>query len=200
MRQIILASQSKARKLIFDSLGIPFTTCPAYIDEKVIRDTVLGRRAEAIASAKAKVIIKKYPDAIVIAADTFSESHGKVFEKPASVDEAKKMLEELSGKEAINYTGFCYIDLKNNIEFSTVVISNYTIRILYENEIKQYVEKYPVTQWAAGFALVEPYILTIVGKINGSYTGFSHGLPMEILIPLLKKSGFEPNPSKGMVQ
>jgi hypothetical protein len=31
--------------------------------------------------------------------------------------------------------------------------------------------------------------MTLVARINGSFTGFTHGLPMEILIPLLRRSG-----------
>lgn len=196
MRQVILASQSLARREIFSSLGIPFVVIPADIDEKGIRDTDLSLRAVTIATTKAEKIAKHHPDSVIIAADTFSESEGKVFEKPASIVEAKKMIVDLSGKDAVNYTGLCYIDRQNNIDFSTTVITHYSMRVLYKKEIEYYVNNFPVTQWAAGFALVLPYVATLISKVNGSYTGLAYGLPTEILVPLLKKSGFEPNPVK----
>lgn len=196
MRQIILASQSKARKEIFSSLGIPFDVVPANINEKGIRDTDLSIRAVKIATEKASTIKESHPQAIIIAADTYSECEGKVFEKPATSEEANQMLLELSGKAALNYTGFCYIDPVTSTNYSTTVVTKYSFRKLYEKEIEVYVKEFPVTEWAAGFALVRPYVLSMISDISGSYTGLSHGLPLEILIPLLKESGFEPMPQK----
>lgn len=200
MHQVILASQSKARSLLFKSLGIQFKAVPANIDEKAIRNSNLAKRAQNLANTKAERILEKFPKAIIIAADTFSESGGITLEKPADTLEAKKMLKHLSGKSAINYTAFRYIDRKNKIDFKRTVKVKYKFRILYDHEIDEYIKKYPVTQWAAGFALVTPYITSFVSHVNGSYTGLSYGLPTELLIPLLKKSGFEPNPKEDMVQ
>lgn len=190
---IILASQSKARAELLSSLGIPFKSLPAFIDEKSIRDTDLGIRAEKIARTKAEKIAES-EQGIIIACDTFSYSEGRVFEKPSSPQEAFEMLTFLSGKKAINYTGFCYIDKKNDINYSTTIEVKYSLRELYSEEIKRYVKEFPVTQWAAGFALVFTYITSFIASVEGSYTGLAYGLPTEILIPLLKKSGFEPTP------
>lgn len=193
MQQIILASQSTARFELFNSLGIPFVSKPSRIDEKAIRDNDLKVRAEKLARAKAEKIASMHK-AIVVACDTFSESSGRILEKPANADEARDMLAFLSGKSAVNYTGFCYIDRLNNIDTSSVVSVNYTFRTLYKKEIDEYVKKFPVTRWAAGFALVFPYITSFISRVEGSYTGLAYGLPCELLIPLLKKSGFEPSP------
>jgi MAF protein len=200
MRQIILASQSKARALLLSSLGIPFKAIPANIDEKKIVDSNLARRAQNLADLKAEKIITEFPNDIVISCDTYSDLDGKAFEKPSTPKEAREMLKELSGKKVINYTGFCYIDRKYNINFHRTVKVKYKFRELFEQEIKEYVKLYPVTQWAAGFALVAPYMTSFISHVSGSYTGLSYGLPTELLIPLLKKSGFEPNPIRDMVQ
>lgn len=169
---------------------------PAEIDEKSIRDENLVERAQKIADAKAEKISALNPDAIVIACDTFSECEGRALEKPKDSAEAKEMLRHISGKSAVNYTAFRYIDREKNIDFSKTVEVSYTVRILYEGEINDYVEKFPVTEWAAAFALVLPYVTTLIATVNGSYTGLSYGIPAELLIPLLKKSGFEPHPTK----
>lgn len=195
MKTVILASQSKARKLLFSSLGIPFITMPASIDEKSIRDKNLKKRAEKIARTKGEKIAAEH-NGVIISCDTFSSCEGKVLEKPDNVSEAKKMLRFLSGRKAVNYTGFCYIDHSKQIDFSTTIVVNYEVRQLYPGEINQYINEFPVAEWAAAFALVYPYITTFISKINGSYTGLSYGLPTELLIPLLKKSGFEPKPQR----
>lgn len=194
MQHIILASQSSARKEIFSSLGIPFIVKPAQIDEKLIRDEDLSVRVLRIATTKAEKIEKENKDAIIISADTFSAIGKKVFEKPADSKEAAEMLKYLSGKKAKNYTGFCYIDNEKGIRKTVVKITSYQIRELYPHEIELYVNKYPVTQWAAGFALVFPYIMGFIGEMSGSLTSMAYGLPIEELLPLLKKSGFQPNP------
>lgn len=200
MRQIILASQSKARAQFFSSLGIVYAAVPADIDEKNIKDINFGRRAQTLANLKAEKVLKSYPDCIIISCDTYSEYDGRAFEKPKSPAEAKRMLKTLSGQKVINYTGFRYIDKMKNIDFKKTVKVLYEFRELYKKEIEEYVNKYPVTQWAAGFALVGPYMTSFIANVKGSYTGLSYGLPAEFLIPLLKKSGFEPNPSLGVVQ
>lgn len=194
-KKIILATQSNARKLLFSSLGIPFESIPANIDEKLIRDSDLAVRAEKLARAKAEKM-HSLNEGIIVAADTYSEFNGKVLEKPDNIMQAKEMLHLVSGKKAVNYTGFCYIDDQSKINFSTTVITQYTLRDIFDHEIEEYVKSFPVIEWAAGFALVDPYINTFVSYINGSLTGLAYGLPTEVLIPLLRKSGFEPLPQK----
>lgn len=196
MKKLILASKSNARKELLSSLGISFDVIPTKVDEKAIRDTDLKVRAQKIANAKAEKISMMYPDAVVIACDTFSECEGKVFEKPKTKLEAKKMLKFLSGKKAVDYTAFRYIDKAGKIDFAKTVKISYTFRRLYLQEIEVYVKNFPVTEWAAAFALVLPYINTFIANINGSLTGLAYGLPTELLIPLLKKSGFELTPRR----
>lgn len=190
---IILASKSKVRAMVMESLGIPFEVMPAEIDEKAIRDNDLSIRAQKIARAKAEKISNERMG-VIIACDTFSESNGKVFEKPSTKSEAKKMLNRLSDSRAVNYTGVCYIDRKKGIDFSEVVKVEYSFRKLYPGEIKTFVENYPVTDWAAGFALIYPFTNSFISNVKGSYTGLAYGFPTEILIPLLKKSGYQPKP------
>jgi len=84
---------------------------------------------------------------------------------------------------------------QNNINFSDAVVINYFFRMMSESEIEFYIQNYPVTTWSAGFAPAYPYGMTLIEKIEGSFTGFIHGLPMELLIPLLQKSGCEISPA-----
>jgi len=186
--KIILASNSATRKKLMDSLGISYEVIPAEIDEKAIRYNDLKIQAEKIAREKAEFVANKN-DGIIIAADTFGSANGKVLEKPKTLEEAKEMLRLQSDKEGIMYTGFCYIDRKNNINFSDASVIKYTFRHLTEEEINRFAESHPVTQWAAAFAPGDPYQTGFISEIEGSLTGLMYGLPVEILIPLLEKSG-----------
>ncbi|RJQ25868.1 hypothetical protein C4577_04600 [Candidatus Parcubacteria bacterium] len=194
-KRVILASKSLSRKTIFDSFGIPYEIIPADIDEKAIKDEDLKIKAEKIARAKAEKIAES-EEGIIISADLFDLVEDKVFEKPKDLEEAKYMLKFLSGKKAAAFTGFCYMDKENEIDFSTSTKTEYIFRNLDDAEIEKYVNTFPVTNWAAGFTFLHPYMFTLISYINGSLNGLIYALPTEILIPLLTKSGLEISPKK----
>jgi septum formation protein len=187
-QKIILASGSKQRKIMMDALGIPYIVIPADIEEKIIRDENLELRAEKIARVKAEKVAKEH-EGIIISADTFSACDGEVLEKPQSLDEARDMLKLQANKTCILYTGFCYIDKTNKIDYSATAITKYILRKLSDDEINKFVENNPVTEWAAAFSPAYTYQLGFIEKIEGSLTGPTHGLPVELLIPCLEKSG-----------
>ncbi len=194
MQRIILASSSKQRKILMDALNVPYEIIPADINEKTIRDGNSVVMVEKIARAKAEKVAFEN-DAIVIAADSFAIYKRKVFEKPKTIEEARQMLRDLSdAKDAVDYTGFCYIDRKNKIDYSKGLVINFSFRKLSDEEINGYVKKFPVLTWAGAFSPAYIYGLTILSEIKGSVTGLTHGLPMELLIPLLEKSGVKIKP------
>ncbi len=190
MQKVILATRSAQRKNLMSGLSIPFEIQSADIDEKAIRDPDLKVRVTKIARAKAEAVAAKR-QGIIIAADTFAVCNGKVLEKPRDLDEAREMLKEQQGKEVFMYTGLCYLDPENNIDFSEVSITKLKLRQLEDYEIQAYVENAPVTTWAGAFAISYAYGTSLVEYIEGSLSG-TGGLPMELLIPLLKKSGLKP--------
>lgn len=192
MNKVILASGSLNRQIMMKVLRIPFRIVVSQFDEQSIKETNQAKRAKKIALGKAKAVASKHRG-IVIAADTFTVCGKKVMEKPKTKKEAKGMLIALSGKKAICYTGFCFINPQAALIFSTTVKTEVWFRNFYEKELDEYVNKMPVTEWAAAYAPSEIYVLGMIKKINGSLTGLTHGLPTEHLIPLLKKAGYTPS-------
>jgi predicted house-cleaning NTP pyrophosphatase (Maf/HAM1 superfamily) len=63
-------------------------------------------------------------------------------------------------------------------------------------EINAYVEKFPVITWAGAVSPAYTYGLTLFKNVTNSPSSFTHGLPMNLLIPLLQKSGISVLPSK----
>lgn len=187
-RRIILASRSAVRKMMLDALMIPYTAIPPDIDEKAIRDADLKVRAVKLARAKAEAVTNAH-DGIVIAGDTFCVLGGRVLEKPASLDEAREMLAALSNNRATGLTSLCYLDRERAIDVAEVVEVAFTFRELSQAEIDYYVNTFPVLTWAAAFSPTGPYGASLVASIDGSLTGFVYGLPVELLIPLLRRSG-----------
>ncbi|WP_425539601.1 Maf family protein [Microaceticoccus formicicus] len=132
MKRLILASKSPRRKELLALCGFDFSTVPADIDEEKITDSILrdinneNRFSELVMELsyqKAKHVFKENGDAIVIGSDTVVVCDGKVFGKPKSKDDAKKMLTDLSGAEHIVYTGVAILSngLKDVFYDATVV-------------------------------------------------------------------------------
>mgnify|MGYP001562034266 FL=1 len=198
MLRIILASASLQRKNLFEALNLPFEVIAADIDEHAIRDPDPKKQALLIARAKAERVAAR-EQGIIIAADTFGVYQNKILEKPRDKEEAAAMLHALSGNTAMAYTGFCYLDPRasggagadreHGINETALAETEFTVRELTTDEIARYVEIFPVTAWSAAFSPAYPYGMTLIASIRGSFTGFTHGLPMELLIPLLRRSG-----------
>lgn len=188
-QKIILASGSRQRRLIMDSLGIEYKIIPADIDEKAIRDEDLVLRAEKIARAKAEEVAKNNKG-IIIAADTFVSCNGVVLEKPKDLSEAIEMLKFERNNEIIIYSGFCYLDKENKIDFLKTSVSKLVMRNLSDKEIENFVKNTPVLQWSAAFSPAYMYQTTFVKHFEGSITGL-FGLPTDFLIECLEKSGIE---------
>ena len=170
-----------------DALGLKYEIIPADIDEKAIRDEDLEKRAENIARAKALEVAKNN-QGIIIAADTFAYCNGMVLEKPKDLEEAKEMLKFQSDNEVTVYSGFCYLDKENNIDFSKTSVSKLILRKMNDSEIEYFVNNNPVLQWSAAFSPTYLYQSTFIKHFNGSMTGV-YGLPVEFLAPCLEKSG-----------
>ncbi|OGK67372.1 hypothetical protein A2313_04660 [Candidatus Roizmanbacteria bacterium RIFOXYB2_FULL_41_10] len=190
MLPIILASGSKNRRTIMDQLGISYQIQASNFDEHSIKTTNISKRAQLIALGKARQVAQKH-QGLIISADTFTVFDNQIMEKPRNLSQAREMLRALSGHTAVSYTGFCFLNTQSGFVFNKTAPTKIVFRDYSDSELKQYLAKYPVTTWAAGYALIDPYLSTLAAKLQGSLVGLTHGLPTEWLIPLLEKEGYQ---------
>lgn len=186
---LILASQSAQRKILLETLGIEFEIMPADIDEKSIQHQSLTERAKLIAQKKVEKIAFDHPQAIIIGADTYSELDGIALEKPENLVEAKKMLRMQSGKWMKTHTGLVLYDGVSGHTDSQIITTDYQFRQLSDSEIEYYVSNNPVMTWSASFSPAYHEGMTLIENVKGSLTALTHGLPMEKVVPFLKKVG-----------
>jgi septum formation protein len=107
---LLLASASPRRSALLKEAGISFTVCPPEVDEEKILGDGLISRAVLRARAKAEEVAKKFPEAIVLAADTIVESEeGELLGKPATPEEASEMFRSLLGTRHQVMTAACVI-------------------------------------------------------------------------------------------
>ena len=151
MNNIILASQSEVRRKILQDNGIKCFSKPSKVDEDTIKESLLkeGSNPELIsknlAELKANKISAKFPDKIVIGADSVIDLDGKIISKPKDRDEALEILKKLNGKKHYlissvcisrnggmiwNYTDKAELIMKN---FSIGELSNYLSKISDKN-------------------------------------------------------------------
>ncbi len=125
MSNIILASQSEVRKKILQENGINCSSKPSNIDEDSVKESLLkeGSNPELIsknlAELKANKISMKFPDKIVIGADSVIDLEGRVISKPKNRAEALEILKKLNGKSHFLISSVC-------ISKNGTMIWNYT--------------------------------------------------------------------------
>ena len=146
MLKIILASKSKVRKKILDEHNILNEVIPSNVDEDVVKSSLLKEKAtpetisKNLAELKANKVSMKYPDQIVIGADSVIDLEGKLISKPESRDEALTILKMLNGKIHYLISSVC-------ISKNGVMIWNYTdkaqltMKNFTENQLINYLSK-----------------------------------------------------------
>lgn len=105
MRNIILASKSKVRKDILNINGIHCRVVPSNVDEDSVKISLTRDKASPeivsknLAELKANKVSAKFPDELVIGADSVIDLNGEVISKPNNRNEALEILKSLNGKK-----------------------------------------------------------------------------------------------------
>lgn len=129
MSRIILASSSPRRKELMAQEGIDFIVDAASIEEVLDESLSVEERLKKLALDKGMPIHEKYPDDVVIAADTTVYHHDQIIGKAHSREEAKAILTSLSNDRQIVYTSVAIFfpeETLNFIEKTTVVFKDIT--------------------------------------------------------------------------
>ncbi len=103
-KPLILASASPRRQEILTLAGVPFVVSPAD-SEWAPNDLPLHERVRALARSKAQAVASRYPDNLLLGADTMVAVDERVLGKPRSEQEAVEMLLSLQGREHQVLTG-----------------------------------------------------------------------------------------------
>ena len=104
MSKIILASTSPRRKELLEREGIDFKVDASFIDETLDDSLPIEKRLCDLAMRKAYPIHQKYPDDIVIGADTIVYFEDEVIGKAQDERMARHILERLSHQKHLVYT------------------------------------------------------------------------------------------------
>jgi len=177
MPPLILASESPRRSELLRQLGYEFKVVPSGVAEIHQGDLTAQETAQINAYRKARAVAKKYPDSLVIGADTLVFTEEKVFGKPKDLESAYEILEQLQGKTHMVVSAICLLQLRAHRQRIFAENTSVTFRPLDAVKIRRYLTKVNPLDKAGAYAIQEEGDLIVEG-ISGSYTNVV-GLPME---------------------
>lgn len=183
----ILASASPRRKELLEKAGYKFDIVVSDIDESKILTDGLSPTEFACKAAleKAKNIADKYPDKLIVAADTVVDYDGQIIGKPDSAKHAEEITRKLFSKPHKVITGIAIVKKKAGLELleqdTTVVYP----KKLTEKQIAGHIKSQTWKDKAGAYGIQEGAD-EFVEKIEGSETNVM-GLSMELLEKMFEK-------------
>jgi len=148
LNKIILASQSKVRKEILDKHNIFCEIKPSYVDEDVIKKSLISESASPeiisknLAELKANKVSSSQKDLIVLGADSVIDLGGELISKPASREEALIILKKLNGKKHDLISSVC-ISKNGSMIWNYTDKAELTMKNFSEEDLQNYLSKIP---------------------------------------------------------
>ena len=176
---LILASESPRRSELLRQLTVDFQVVSSDVQEFHNQDFTAREISQLNAYRKARSVAKKFPDALVLGADTLVSIDSALLGKPGSMEQAYAMLENLQGRTHEVVTAVCLLHLRNHRQRVFVDSTAVTFRPLDAVGIQRYLVQVNPLDKAGAYAIQESGEL-IVEKISGSYSNVV-GLPLEKL-------------------
>ena len=182
---IILASNSPRRQELLGGLDLDFEVrVLPNIEEDYPDDLDTKDIPVYIATEKAAAYKNQITDHdLIITADTVVVLGDEVLGKPTDLDDARRMLRELSGRTHQVATGVTLSTRQRQVSFS--VVTNVTFKQLSSDEIDYYVRTYHPMDKAGAYGIQEWIGYIGVTALEGSYFNVM-GLPVQRIYEALK--------------
>lgn len=181
-RPLVLASNSPRRQQLLSDLGYQFSisvrpTAELFPDTIPVEDV-----AGFLAQQKATEFKDDCGEQLVLCADTIVVVDSTVLNKPKDKQEAKEMLQLLSGRAHRVITGIALLDGKEIKVISDTAIVY--LKQLSEQEIEYYIDHFQPFDKAGAYGIQEWIGMIGIEKIEGSYYTIM-GLPTHRVYQLL---------------
>jgi septum formation protein len=184
--KMILASASPRRRQLLAATGIAFEVIESRAPEQHTPGEPPRDYALRMARDKARAVSSRFPDAIVIGADTIVVCNAQILEKPADAADARRMLAMLSSRTHTVVTAFALARAGNILE-SAPVESQVTFRKLSDAEIDAYIATDEPFDKAGAYG-IQGVGGGFISQVEGSRDNVM-GLPTERVITALARHG-----------
>jgi septum formation protein len=172
--RLVLASASPRRKELLEAAGLRPEIVPADVDETRGTDEESLAYARRLAGAKAHAIAAQHPGRPVLGADTIVVVDDVVLGKPTDAEDARAMLQRLSGRAHKVVTA--YQLLYGDAARGRAVETEVRFRALSPAELEGYIGSREWEGKAGGYA-IQGLAGAFVRSVHGSYTNVV-GLPL----------------------
>ncbi len=180
--KIILASGSPRRQAFFKELDLDFTIQVKEVEEIYPLNLNRSEITNYLSQLKASVFIDLSEKDILITSDTLVWKDEKALGKPKDYEEAKEMLQDLSGAMHEVITSVCF----TSKEFQETVhdVTKVWFKPLTEDEIDFYLKNYKPFDKAGSYGIQEWIGYIGIEKIEGCYFNVM-GLPTRLVYKTL---------------
>ncbi len=189
--KIILASKSGVRKEILDKYKVSASVSPSNIDEDQVKEALIEKGADPeivsknLAELKSIKVSRKYPDQLVLGADSVVSLDLKLINKPNSREEAFEILRSLNGKKHHLISSVC-ISKNGSMIWNYTDKSELKMKNLSDKELKSYLSKIKTeTLLAYGVYQIEANGLDLFEYIKGDKDSIM-GLPIKQIKEYIK--------------
>ena len=183
VKRIILASASPRRRELLTQIGIAFEVAVADIDETPAPDEDPIAYTLRLAKAKAEAVLPRYPDAIVIGADTTVVHRGAILGKPHDQDDAARMLHLLQNDLHQVITGIALATAARTL--TAAEITTVTFGPMSQAEIDGYIATGEPMDKAGAYG-IQGCAAQWIPRLEGDYSNVV-GLPLARLRTLLRE-------------
>ncbi len=188
---LYLASQSPRRRQTLEELTAPFQVISSPYQENAeeFAHLVPAEQAAKLASLKAFHAARNLSEGLVIGADTIVVLEDRVLGKPKDRDDARQMLQSLSGRPHQVITGLAIVNVDGLVTRSRAETTRVFFRKLSDADIVYYTNtKEPYDK--AGAYAIQGHAGLFVERIEGCYFNVV-GFPVVAFSNLLKETGYD---------
>lgn len=191
---LILASSSKYRKQLLQTITKDFTCASPNIDESAKENETASELVERLAVEKASAVATAHPKALIIGSDQvceFKDSNGntKIIGKPKTHDNAVNHLREVSGQTVTLRTGLALYNAETRSVESCVESFSIEFRELSDELIESYLlADKPYN--CAGAVKAESLGIILINKMLGEDPNALIGLPLIQLVTMLNNANY----------
>lgn len=188
LESIVLASASPRRLELLRSLGLAVRVEPSSYNEPDDPSILPADLAIRHAAAKAREVQARFPDELVVAADTVVDVDGIALGKPRDRTDAARMLRTLSGRTHAVHTAYAiaFPGRRDLIEeSSTTAVRFYR---LGDTEIADYVATGEPMDKAGAYG-IQGRAAALVASIDGDFYTVM-GFPLARFVRSLRRLGF----------
>ncbi|MCC8946173.1 Maf family protein [Bradyrhizobium sp. Arg62] len=188
-QKLILASQSRARKMLLENAGLDFEALPADIDERAVQKnsglSAPGEIASLLAREKALFVSRQRPGQYVVGADQTLALGQRMFSKPAGRTQAAEQLGLLAGRTHELHSAVS-VARDGKVLFSDVGVARMTMRRLAAAEIESYLDHAgEAVMTSVGAYQLEGLGVHLFERIEGDHFTIL-GLPLLSLLAFLR--------------